>query len=162
MDGMNSSSNQMTSTMTSWRRMGLALLGSSLLLVPLACAPDGPSTNPHNSLIVVSDTPSSDNPEQITVSSVPGAEVLVDLPFSGGTGYTWAMPEHSEGVELVGKPETKALKGNLPGGPMMATFKLKVTATGRQTARLELARPWETDTPAARTVDIVINAGEAP
>jgi hypothetical protein len=34
--------------------------------------------------------------------------------------------------------------------------------SGRQTARLELARTWEADTPAARVVDLVITVSEKP
>lgn len=141
--------------------MGALLLLGTLMCAPLACAPEGPSKNPHNALIVVSQTPSSDEPETIAVNSAVGAEVIVDLPFSAGTGYSWTMPAHSEGVELVGKPKTKTMAGSLPGGPMVATFILKVTTSGRQTARLELARAWETNTPAARTVEVVIMAKEA-
>ena len=140
----------------------MMLLGAALC-APLACSPNGHSNNPNNSVIVVGSEPAgTDAPEQFAVNSVVGAEVIVDLPFNAGTGYSWSMSSHSDGVELVGTPETKALKGDLPGGPMLATYTLKVTKAGRQTARMELARAWETDTPAARTVDLVIIASTTP
>ena len=66
------------------------------------------------------------------------------------------MSSHSDGLALV-RMDTTDLKPNLLGGPMKARFTLRVERAGRQTARLELARPWETDSAPARQVEVVIN-----
>ena len=107
--------------------------------------------------VVVGAADGTTTSEELTTSAKVGGFVEIELPANGGTGYTWSMTAHSEDVELIGAPESRPVEVNLPGGPTLTTFRLKMNAAGRQTARLELAQPWEADAPAARTVNLVIS-----
>ena len=97
-----------------------------------------------------------------SVSSTVGQTVEITLQGNSGTGYTWSMTAHSEGIQLENPPVTKSLEADTPGGPTVTTFELLMQKSGRQTARLELARTWEANTPAARVVDLVITVSEKP
>jgi predicted secreted protein len=141
-------------------RILISLLAGNLLFLPACSTPSG-GTGSEPTVAVVGDQPPDGQPEQLELVSEIGREVIVDLPANGGTGYTWSMTAHSEGIELTKPPTTEPVRSNLPGGPTLTSFTLKMTGTGRQTARLELARTWEAETPAARIVNVVINVDEA-
>ncbi len=137
-------------------KVRLTLFAMALPIFALVgCAgQDNVQGNP--TLAVVGPGTTDGGPEQLMLESAVGREVIVDLPSNGGTGYTWSMTAHSEGVELIGSPTTKPLQEGLPGGQVMTSFTLKMNKEGRQTARLELARTWEADVPASRLVNVVI------
>ena len=141
-------------------RILISLLAGNLLFLT-ACSTSSGGTSSEPTIAVVGDQPADGQPEQLELASTLGREVIVDLPASGGTGYTWSMTAHSEGLELTKPPTTAPVRNALPGGPTLTSFTLKMTGTGRQTARLELARTWEAETPAARVVNVVINVDEA-
>ena len=142
----------------------LLLLLGALSILPAGChtgqdGPSGSSTATTKTIEVASATDPNSSDHYKT--SVPvGSVVLVELPFQAGTGYSWSISSHSDGLSLVSM-DTKALKDNLPGGPMRAIFKLRVDRPSRQTARLELARPWEVDSAPARQVEVVIEGTPA-
>jgi predicted secreted protein len=119
---------------------------------------DGPGTgnSDRTKVVQVGEPTGSTDAEQYDAKAAIGSEVLIELPFQGGTGYSWSMSSHSDGLVLV-RMDTTTLKPNLPGGPMKASFTMRVERSGRQTARLELARLWETDSAPARQVEVVIN-----
>ena len=147
--------------------IGRISLGSSLVAIGLAgslagCESSTRGEGGPTSIVIVGQQPDDDRVQMVTEDALRGETVVVEVPGNAGTGYTWSMTAHSEGVQLLGTPSTKPLEEGLPGGQNLTTFKLKLTESGRQTARLELARTWEANTPAARVVNLVINvAGEA-
>lgn len=134
----------------------IALLAMTLPILALAgCAAQDGDRGDHM-LTVVGPASPDGAPEQLMLESVVGREEIIQLPSNAGTGYTWSMTTHSEGIELVGAPTTEPIQKDLPGGEVMTRFTLRMNKAGRQTARLELARTWETDVPAARLVNVII------
>ena len=159
----NSKTTSSTSHGRSWRGSTLTCAGMLLMLCGCEHAPKGHHHHHHHaqaapaSVIVVGPGNDSKKTEELTTDAVVGGIVDIELPGNAGTGYTWSMTAHSEDVELVGSPTTEPLEAGLPGGPTVTNFKLRMKSAGRQTARLELAHPWEADTPAARVVHLVIS-----
>ena len=134
----------------------LLLLLGALSILPAGChtGQDGPNGNASatTKTIEVTDATDAKSKDHYKTKVPVGSTVLVELPFQAGTGYSWSISSHSDGLSLV-RMDTKALKGNLPGGPMKAIFRLRVDRPARQIARLELARPWEVDSAPARQVE---------
>ena len=97
------------------------------------------------------------DPERYLASTVPvGGSVEVTLPFQAGTGYSWALASHSDGLSLVNTSTRSLSDDGRTGGPMEAIYVLKRTRknTNPETAVFRLSRPWETDSPAAREVTV--------
>ena len=134
---------------------GLLGIGLSLVLSG-CCAVEPDSISEGRSVVNIAAATGDEQAETRTVESTVGSTVEITLPGSSGTGYTWTMTAHSDGIRLEDAPVTKPLKADTPGGPTVTTFNLSMEKIGRQTARLELARTWEADTPAARVVELVI------
>ncbi|MDG2031980.1 MAG: protease inhibitor I42 family protein [Phycisphaerales bacterium] len=145
-------------------RLGKALaLTSGLLVVGLSgCDTTNQSQSDDRSVVAITAASGEQKTETRTVDSTIGKTLMVTLPGNSGTGYTWSMTSHSEGIQLEGAPVTKPLKADTPGGPTVTTFELMMEESGRQTARLELARAWEADTPPARVIDLVITVQDNP
>ena len=104
-------------------------------------------------------------PERLLADNVPvGGSVEVTLPFQAGTGYTWALASHSDGLFLVNTSTRSLSDDGRSGGPMEAIYVLKRTRrnTSPETAVFRLSRPWETDAPAAREVTVqIVNSSKA-
>ena len=107
----------------------------------------------------------SGTPERLLADKVPvGGSVEVTLPFQAGTGYTWALASHSDGLSLVNTSTRSLSEDGRTGGPMEAIYVLKRTRqnTSPETAVFRLSRPWETDAPAAREVTVqFVNSSKA-
>ena len=145
-------------------RLGRVLaLTSGLLVIGLSgCDTMNQSQSDERSVVAITAATGDQKTETKTVQSTVGKTVVVTLPGNSGTGYTWSMTAHSEGVQLENAPVTKPLKAGTPGGPTVTSFELMMEQSGRQTARLELARAWEADTPPARVIDLVITVQDNP
>jgi len=120
--------------------------------------PDSSGSNARTSVVEVEETSGSTDADVYTTTGPVGSNIIIELPFQAGTGYSWSMSSHSDGLSLV-RMDTKSLEKGIAGGPMQAIFTLRVEREGRQTARLELARAWETDSAPARQVEVVVNGG---
>lgn len=139
------------------------LLGIGLSLVLSGCNTTGSdSISKDRTLVTIGAATGDEKTVTRTIECTAGSTVEIALRGSSGTGYTWTMTAHSEGISLEDAPVTKPLKAGTPGGPTVTTFNLSMKKSGRQTARLELARTWEADTPAARVVDLVFTVSEKP
>lgn len=140
----------------------LALTGGLLVAGLSGCDTMNQSQSDDQSVVAIQAASGDQKTETRTVDSTIGKTVVVTLPGNSGTGYTWSMTSHSEGVKLENAPVTKPLKADTPGGPTVTTFELMMEESGRQTARLELARAWEADTPPARVINLVISVQDTP
>ena len=85
-----------------------------------------------------------------------GAQVEVTLPFQAGTGYSWALASHSDGLSLVNTSTRSMSEDGRTGGPMQATFILKLNpGDGSDNAIFKLARLWGgAEEEPARTVKV--------
>lgn len=93
-----------------------------------------------------------------TIDVTRGATVTVELELSSGTGYSW-VPAPSDGGALVqqGERGSEQLEaGAMPGGPRLDVYHFAATAAGTFPLTMELRRPWEKDTPAARTFHVTV------
>lgn len=134
------------------------LLPVTLLGLLVGCQGGAPATrNAEPTVVIVDSDPGEDTVTRIVREADQGGIVVVEAPGNGGTGYTWSMTAHSDGLELTGTPVTTPVEAGVAGGPNRTVFRMRVTEPGRQTARLELARTWEADTPPARVLEVVIN-----
>ena len=107
----------------------------------------------------------SGTPERLLADNVPvGGSVEVTLPFQAGTGYSWALASHSDGLSLVNTSTRSLSDDGRTGGPMEAIYVLKRTRknTNPETAVFRLSRPWETDSPSAREVTVqIVNSSKS-
>ena len=80
--------------------------------------------------------------------------MVVKLPGTAGTGYSWKVAKNKEEVLAPdGKPEVKsnAKDEKIVGGPQTWIFRFKAAAVGASELEVIYQRPWEKDTPPART-----------
>ena len=101
--------------------------------------------------------------ENYSVEVTNGGSAEITLPFQAGTGYSWALASHSDGLALVNTSTRSLTDDGRTGGPMEAIYVLKrsKTNTTPETAVFKLSRPWETDAPAAREVKVTFTQMEA-
>ena len=124
----------------------------------------GPELQDHSGGMVVLAIPAAGSGSEAGTSAdddtyslqVPvGAQVEVTLPFQAGTGYSWALASHSDGLSLVNTSTRSMSKDGRTGGPMQATYILRLNpGDGSDNAIFKLARPWETEEEPARTVKV--------
>jgi inhibitor of cysteine peptidase len=106
---------------------------------------------------------SFDSGKQATVTV--GQVFVVELPSNPTTGFRWNYQQDGEPVvEQVGEPSY--LLGPSPvgmmGGGGTETWTFRATKEGRETLRLEYARPWEKDAAPVQTIVFkLVVAGES-
>lgn len=101
----------------------------------------------------------ADNGREITLAA--GAVTHVTLLANAGTGYVWQVVSSDAGVVEVGKHDVKVDHApGLVGGPIHYVFPLTAKKPGRATLTATFFRPWEKDTPPAKTVTINVVVGE--
>ena len=84
----------------------------------------------------------------------------IRLPVQGGTGFAWELASKpSAPVGLIGSKVLPAEGGNRPGGPQVQLFMFKPGATGE--IQLNYRRPWEKNTPPARTFAVHVVVRDA-
>ena len=105
-------------------------------------------------LAIPSETGTEEKIEHYAIAVPGGSTVEVTLPFQAGTGYSWALASHSDGLALVNTSTRSLTNDGRTGGPMEAIYVLKRSASGStpDTAVFKLSRPWENDAPPAREV----------
>ena len=118
-----------------------------LLLVALALSM--PTRPARASAIFIS---AGDNGHEFTF--VRGDAVVISLPATSGTGYTWqAEPFAGGSVKQMGEPEFRR-DSLMPGASGLQVFHFAVGASGSGTLELRYLRPWEKSAPAAHVFKI--------
>jgi predicted secreted protein len=91
--------------------------------------------------------------------------ITITLAGNPTTGYSWTLAKiDGKSLDAVGdvayKPDAapRGMVGS--GGVFVATF--DVIAPGKTTITLEYKRPWEKDTPAAKTFTVTIDVAAKP
>lgn len=92
-----------------------------------------------------------------------GQVLTVELPGNRTTGFSWNEPATTEMVlERVGKPAyvTNPAPSGMVGVSGKEIWRFRATKAGRQTLRLEYARPWEKDVAPAKVVTFKVLVSE--
>jgi predicted secreted protein len=89
-----------------------------------------------------------------------GATVTFKLPLASGTGYGW-LPVPTDGGVVVQQGERASERprgedGGMPGAPRLDVYRFEARSQGTAVVEWQLKRPWETDTPPARTLRVTI------
>lgn len=98
------------------------------------------------------------------IRAVVGQVLVVELPSNRTTGYCWQERRADAAVvEKIGAPaymQDAAPFGmvGMVGVGGKETWRFRVTQAGRQTLRLDYARPWENGVPPVKTVSFNVVA----
>ena len=144
-------SRSLARTKLSWR--GACLIFCIVGAFSLAASPQTPNTkSSSNQELVITD---KDNGAQETVPK--GGTIVVHLEVTGGTGYSWALAKNgAPQLKALGKPFMEKPKDSRPGATEIQVFRFKAVSAGSATVEFHYARPWEKDTPAAKTFQVQI------
>lgn len=81
-----------------------------------------------------------------------GQELVLNLDSNPSTGYRWVQAETEKPVLVVlGKPAYKPAS-RLPGAGGLESWTFRAVERGEQSLKLEYLRPWEKNTPPAKTI----------
>ena len=156
----------------------LPLLLASLGVVALPACQNTPSsssghahTHAHGSdtgaqakvlLTVPAKTDGAQSEENLTLEVPRGGTAEITLPFQAGTGYSWALAAHSDGLSLVNTSTRSLTDDGRTGGPMEVIYVLKRSqdSVHSDTATFKLSRPWEDNAPPAREVKVTFKSSE--
>jgi predicted secreted protein len=139
-------------------------LGAALLLAA-ACRDAAPPPSPmpaasasSGSLADAGDTVVRIEDDGKTFDLARGATVTLELELSSGTGFSWVPTPADSGV-LVQRGERtseQTAASPKPGAPRLDVYRFVAQTPGAATIAMELRRPWETDTPPAKTFRVMI------
>jgi inhibitor of cysteine peptidase len=94
-----------------------------------------------------------------TVDVSAGQEILIRLPANRTTGYSWALVSPDAGklgrpTGSVYTPDSTA--AGMAGAGGIESWTFKANQSGEEELRFEYRRPFELDTPPAKTVSFTI------
>jgi predicted secreted protein len=141
----------LTRAKLSWRgaRLIFCIFGTFSLAASAQTPNTKSSSNPD---VVITD---KNNGAQETVAR--GGAVVVRLEVTGGTGYSWALAKNgAPQLKALGKPSMEKPKDSRPGATEIQVFRFKAVSAGSATLEFHYARPWEKDTPLAKTFQVQI------
>jgi predicted secreted protein len=72
-----------------------------------------------------------------------GNILQVELPGTGGTGYSWSVEGACAPYLKLLDHTTRQLKENLPGGPVMHIWRFEAEKPGACEIKMAYFRPWE-------------------
>ena len=113
-------------------------------------------------LAVPAKTEDAETEENFTIAVTQGGTAEITLPFQAGTGYSWALAAHSDGLSLVNTSTKSLTDDGRTGGPMEVIYVLKRSqdSVHPDTATFNLSRPWEDTAPPAREVKVTFKSSE--
>jgi inhibitor of cysteine peptidase len=128
-------------------KRALLLAGAlALLAVPAARAGEG------TKVVTVTD---KEDKGKVTVPK--GGALVVQLPITTGTGYTWVIAKNNaDRLKPAGKPTVEKPAKPVPGAKTTQVFRFDAVAAGSSELALEYKRPFEKDKPAAKTFRITV------
>ena len=121
-------------------------------------APAQPSPSKARMTITVEPAEADGEKSRVEARMPAGGSLTIQLPFQAGTGYNWALSSISSDLKMMSQTTRSLSDDGRSGGPMLAVYVLECLSDDSvQTARFELSRPWETDTPPVRDVVLLVN-----
>jgi inhibitor of cysteine peptidase len=151
-------SRSLTRTMLSWR--GACLIFFILGISWLATSAQTPNTkSSSNPEVIVTE---KDNGRNVAIAK--GGVIVVRLEVTSGTGYSWfpsappalAKRDVPRQLEQLGKSSMEKPKDSRPGATEIQVFRFKAVSAGPATLEFYYARPWEKNTPPAKTFQVQI------
>jgi inhibitor of cysteine peptidase len=95
-----------------------------------------------------------DNGHEFTLDR--GDALVISLPATSGTGYTWqAQPVAGGFVKQVGDP-TFERDSTMPGASGHQVFHFGIGGSGTGTLEMHYLRPWEKDKPPAKVFKVTL------
>lgn len=90
---------------------------------------------------------------------ITGEETAIYLRSIPSTGYQWTVtPAKGSGILSLDKGAWVPSKAGVPGAPGWQVFRTKATDEGLTTLTFQYARPFDKNTPPARTFVLVVRA----
>ena len=140
------------------------LLRNIALLLLLVCAVQGVAVAKEISpKVTVRVDGMGQDAVEMAVNLSPGEYMRVELTAASGTGYEWKLEEEPKFVRVDKTgPEPVNPEKNLSGGPYRTVYTLQAgEAPGTESIRFVLARPWEGNKAAAKSVSITMTVDQA-
>jgi inhibitor of cysteine peptidase len=81
------------------------------------------------------------------ISAKPGDQIIVRLPENPTTGYHWRAESPASGVLDLQSDEFMQAGSQAPGAGGIRILRYLARGAGNTSVALELARPWEANTP---------------
>ena len=78
-----------------------------------------------------------------TIALTVGDIVQIELPTSGGTGYTWMVNTPGAPYLKLMSQATRAVGEIRPGSPVMQVWRFQAQQSGETEINLAYYRPWE-------------------
>jgi predicted secreted protein len=92
-----------------------------------------------------------------TVALSLGDRVVVCLPATAGTGYSWQFAKQKTEILLLeGKPEQEQSSEVMPGGTEIQVFRFIARHKGEIALELKSVRPWEKGVRAVKTFSVTV------
>ncbi len=135
----------------SW--FGTCLISCILAAFSVAASAQAQSAkSSSNPTVTVTD---KDNGGQVSIAK--GGVLVVRLEVTSGTGYSWALVK-SDAPQLkeLGKSSIEKPKDSKPGATETQVFRFKAVGAGSTTLEFHYARPWEKNTPPAKTFQVEV------
>lgn len=128
-------------------------ISAVILLAAAACSGchSAPKPPPPVSVAAIADESAG------SAAATVGQEVVVTLSGNAGTGYSWSCSP-PPGVRLLSNTAAAAGAETMPGSPTVWTIRVVADVPGVHAVRFDLARPWETGVPPARTYTLTLTA----
>jgi inhibitor of cysteine peptidase len=99
----------------------------------------------------------TDKEDKGKVTVPKGGALVVKLPITTGTGYTWVVAKNdAEQLKPVGKSTIEKPDKPVPGVKTIQVFRFDAAAAGTSELTLEYKRPFEKDKPPAKTYRIIV------
>jgi inhibitor of cysteine peptidase len=98
----------------------------------------------------------TDKEDKGKVTVPKGGALVVKLPITTGTGYTWVIAKNADQLKPVGKSTIEKADKPVPGARTTQVFRFDAAAAGTSELTLEYKRPFEKDKPAAKTYRITV------
>jgi inhibitor of cysteine peptidase len=133
-------------------KRALLLSGALVLLAGSAALADNEGAKDKDKAVTVTD---KEDKGKVTVPR--GGKLVVKLPITTGTGYTWVIAKsNADQLKPVGKSTIEKPDKPVPGAKTIQVFRFDATAAGTSELTLEYKRPFEKDKPAAKTYKITV------
>jgi inhibitor of cysteine peptidase len=86
-----------------------------------------------------------------------GTKIELRLPSNASTGYSWVLDQgDAKKLPSMGKASYEQGKAEVPGAPGIQVWHFKAAKKGVVTLKLNYLRPWEKNTPPAKTWKVTI------
>ena len=94
----------------------------------------------------------TDKEDKGKVTVPKGGTLVVKLPITTGTGYTWEVTKNNaDRLKPAGKPTVEKPEKPVPGAKTTQVFRFDAAGAGTSELTLEYKRPFEKDKPPAKT-----------